>query len=82
MGWTGVTNGELLARAELEFDVLVTADQQLTRQQKLQSRHLAIVVLPTNRVPDVLRFLPNLERVLETLRPGMVVRLPSTDSDS
>ena len=28
MGWTGTKNGELLRRAEVEFDVLVTADQQ------------------------------------------------------
>ena len=35
MGWAGITNGELLARAEQEFDVFVTADQGLPHQQHL-----------------------------------------------
>ena len=30
-GWTGMKNGELLHRAESEFDVWVTAEQQLVR---------------------------------------------------
>ena len=48
MGWTGTKNGELLRRAEAEFDVFVTADQQLRFQQNLSGRALAIIVLPTN----------------------------------
>jgi hypothetical protein len=54
MGWTGITNGALLARADREFDVLVTADRSLRYQQNLAGRRLAVVVLPTNRVPAVI----------------------------
>ena len=75
MGWAGITNGELLARAEREFDVLVTADQRLPRQQHLAGRRLAVVVLPTNRVPDVVRLLPDLERALDTIQPGALIQL-------
>ncbi len=75
MGWAGITNGELLARAEREFDVLVTADQKLPHQQHLAGRRLAVVVLPTNRVPDVVKLLPDLERGLDTVRPGTLVAL-------
>ena len=32
-GWSGLKNGELLARAVARFDVLVTADQNLQHQQ-------------------------------------------------
>ena len=75
MGWAGIANGELLARAEREFDALVTADQKLPRQHHLQGRRLAVVVLPTNQVPEVLKLLPELERVLDTIQPGTVIEL-------
>lgn len=32
MGWAGLDNGELLARAEKGFDVFVTVDRNLTFQ--------------------------------------------------
>ena len=75
MGWAGITNGELLARAEKEFDVFVTADQRLPHQQHLGGRRLAVVVLPTNRVPEVVKLLPDLGRALDTIQPGALVQL-------
>ena len=45
-GWSTLPNGELLARAEEQFDVLVTTDQQLRYQQNIANRKIAIVVLP------------------------------------
>jgi predicted nuclease of predicted toxin-antitoxin system len=38
-------NGELLALAEAEFDVLVTVDTNLRYQQNLAGRKIAIVIL-------------------------------------
>ena len=35
MGWAGLDNGELLARAEKEFDIFITVDHNLTFQQNL-----------------------------------------------
>lgn len=32
MGWAGLDNGELLARAEKEFDIFITVDRNLTFQ--------------------------------------------------
>ena len=75
MGWAGITNGELLARAEQEFDVFVTADQRLPHQQHLGGRHLAVIALPTNRVPEVVKPLADLERALDTIQPGALVQL-------
>lgn len=49
-GWGRLTNGELLKAAEAEkFDVMVTADQNLSYQQNLNDRPLALVVLGTNK---------------------------------
>jgi predicted nuclease of predicted toxin-antitoxin system len=76
MGWAGLRNGELLRRAEEHFDVFVTADQNLLYQQNLSGRTLAILVLPSNQVPLVARFVPVIETLLTTIQPGTVVDVP------
>jgi hypothetical protein len=51
MGWARLTNGDLLNAAEAEnFDVMITADQNLAYQQNLRNRKLALVVLGTNKL--------------------------------
>ncbi|MDQ6626673.1 MAG: hypothetical protein M3Y69_11155, partial [Verrucomicrobiota bacterium] len=45
-GWSELSNGDLLAKAEEQFDVLVTTDKQLRYQQNLTGRRIAIMVLP------------------------------------
>ncbi|MDQ6808321.1 MAG: hypothetical protein M3Z64_02680 [Verrucomicrobiota bacterium] len=45
-GWSELSNGGLLAKAEAQFDVLVTTDKQMRYQQNLSGRRIAIVVLP------------------------------------
>ena len=47
LGWSRLSNGELLAAAESRFDVLVTTDRNLRHQQSLAGRKLAVLVLPT-----------------------------------
>jgi hypothetical protein len=49
-GWRELTNGDLLAAAEIAgFDVRLTADLHLRYQQNLIGRRIAIVALSTNR---------------------------------
>ncbi len=76
MGWTGTKNGELPRRAEEEFDVFVTADQQLRYQQNLSDRKLAIIVIPTNQVRAVISVLPAIENALKSVQPGAVIEIP------
>ena len=76
MGWTGTKNGELLRRAEAEFDVFVTADQQLRYQQNLSGRTLAIIVLPTNQVRTVVALLPEIEEGTKQAQPGTYLEIP------
>ncbi len=76
MGWAGTKNGELLRRAEAEFDVFVTADQQLHYQQNLSGRTLAIIVIPSNRVRTVVSLLPAIEEILKRVQPGMFFKIP------
>ena len=42
-GWSGIRNSELLARAEVAFDLLITADQNIVYQQNLTGRTIAIL---------------------------------------
>ena len=51
MGWSVLSNGELLAQAEIKFDRFVTTDKNLRYQQDLAERKIAIFVLPTTRWP-------------------------------
>lgn len=49
MGWAGKENGELLAAAESNFDVLITVDRNLKYQQSVVGRNIAVVVLVARR---------------------------------
>ena len=45
MGWSGRGNGELLALARDEFDVLVTVDHSIPKQQHMTDADIAVIVL-------------------------------------
>jgi len=75
MGWAELRNGDLIRAAEGRFDVLLTADQNLRYQQNLRGRVLAIVVLPTNRLREVLRYVDDLRCVLAAIKPGDFVEI-------
>ena len=51
LGRAGTANGGVLAQLEGNHDVFVTADKNLRYQQNLVVRRLAIVELPSNRLP-------------------------------
>jgi predicted nuclease of predicted toxin-antitoxin system len=54
MGWRGISNGELLDRAEHEgFELLIVADKNLRHQQNLGKRRIAIFELWTNHRPTI-----------------------------
>jgi len=76
-GWSGLKNGELLARAVARFDVLVTADQNLQHQQNLGKLPVAVVVLAarSNRIEDLRSLLPRLLDLLSSLQPRTLVQI-------
>ncbi|SNS95723.1 hypothetical protein SAMN05421770_103222 [Granulicella rosea] len=54
MGWAGVKNGELLALAEAaQFQVFVTADQNLKYQQNFTGRWIAMIYLTAQTWPMI-----------------------------
>lgn len=72
-GWSEVSNGELLAKAEEQFDVLVTTDKQLRYQQNLSGRRIAIVVLPHASWLKLERHAGKIAAVVLAVRPGSYV---------
>lgn len=64
-GWAELENGELLSQAEAAgFAVLVTTDRNITYQQNLSSRKIAIVVLGKGRWTLIQ---PHVERVVQAV---------------
>ena len=80
MGWSGLTNGQLLRKAADEFDVFVTADRNLSFQQNLASFDLAVIVLEphSTRLVDTMPLMRQVASGLETIRPTEVVRIGPT----
>jgi predicted nuclease of predicted toxin-antitoxin system len=72
MGWTGLRNGVLLARAAGCFDVFLTVDRNLPKQQKLVDLPLAVIVLrcATNDVNDLRKLVSALLVALPTAKKG------------
>ena len=77
IGWAGLKNGKLLARAQEDFDVLITMDGSMASQQNLARLRLAIVALraSSNRLEDTSPLMPKVLKLLPTLKPGKVVRV-------
>lgn len=74
-GWAALSNGELLARAEAMFDVLVTTDANLKHQQNLAGRSIAILVLPTTSWPRLQRMTRRISEGVDALQPGQYLGL-------
>ena len=70
IGWAGVKNGELLRRAEGEFDLFLTADKNLRYQQNLKGRRLAILVLPSNRLKVLRSMTAEIGAAIARIVPG------------
>jgi len=76
-GWKGKKNGELLAAAEGEFDVLLTMDRGIEHQQNLSRFDLAIVrlVAPGNTYEDLAPLMAEVDAAIRRARPGRVLRV-------
>ena len=70
LGWSTLSNGELLAAAEREFDLFVTTDRNLPRQQNLTVRRIAILVLPTTSWPVIREHADIVLREAVAMTPG------------
>jgi len=78
-GWASIKNGELLGRAQVEFDVFITTDRNLMFQQNLPKYDLAVIILAakTNRLQDLLPLVPGILDAIPSVKPGAPLVLQS-----
>ncbi|MBL8228246.1 MAG: hypothetical protein JNL98_07205 [Bryobacterales bacterium] len=70
-GWSGLKNGALLAAAEeAGFDLFITADQELSYQQNLAGRRMAVLVLSTNNWGVVKEHIGAIASAIDAATPG------------
>ncbi len=75
IGWSTLSNGELLDVAERQFDLLVTTDQALRTQQDLSGRKLSILVLPFASWPKLESNAEKIATRIASLRSGEYVEI-------
>jgi predicted nuclease of predicted toxin-antitoxin system len=70
-GWDELENGELLTVAEAAgFEVLVTTDKNLSYQQSLAGRKIAVVVLGQGRWSVIKRYVAMIVAAVSAAAPG------------
>jgi len=74
-GWSGIRNGDLLQRAEAEFDLFITSDQNIRYQQSLLGRRIAILELSTNDIRRIRAAASILDDAVAKIRPNSLERL-------
>ncbi|MGA8764607.1 MAG: DUF5615 family PIN-like protein [Candidatus Sulfotelmatobacter sp.] len=77
-GLAGRKNGELLSLAETAgFQVFLTIDRGIEYEQNLKQRSIAVILIHprSSRLDDLLLHLPEVLRVLPSVRPGQLVRV-------
>ena len=74
-GWGGIKNGQLLALAQEEFDVFLTADRNLSFQQNTPKFQIAVVVIVSGstQLNKILPVMPKVLALLPRLLPGQVI---------
>jgi hypothetical protein len=74
MAWASKKNGQLLSLAQVDFDIFLTSDRNLSHQQNLSTFDIAVVVLvaPSNRIDDLRPLVPRVLEVLPTAKRGAV----------
>lgn len=69
-GWSGLKNGALLTAAEeAGFDLFITADQELSYQQNLTGRKIAVLVLSTNNWGVVKQHVAGITEAIDAATP-------------
>ena len=76
MGWRGISNGELLDRAEAQgFELVIVADKNLRHQQNLRKWRIAILELWTNHRPTLERHLARIRERVQSASSGQYIVL-------
>lgn len=77
LGWSGLTNGELLDRARGRFEAFITMDRNIEHQQRLATLAFGIVLVraPSNRMIHLRPLVPAILTALTSIRAGELRRV-------
>ncbi len=77
LGWSTLTNGQLLQAAQTAgFEVLVTTDRSLRYQQNLTDRRIAVLVLGATSWPRIRAVAGDVANALTRCLPGSHLEVP------
>jgi predicted nuclease of predicted toxin-antitoxin system len=82
MGWLGIKNGELLRRTSVaRFDVFITVDRQLPRQQNLSFLTFRVLVMVAydNRLQTLRKLMPAVLNALQRPYAGQLLIVSQPD---
>jgi hypothetical protein len=74
-GFKGLKNGRLLQAASVQYDVLVTVDQNIQYQQNLKTLVIAVIVLKAKRstYPALKPLMPQVLEILDEIKAGEII---------
>ncbi|MFT5469397.1 MAG: hypothetical protein ACI8UO_004518 [Verrucomicrobiales bacterium] len=72
IGWAGISNGNLLEKAQHTYDVMITMDRGIPYQQQIAKFDLALIGLraKSNRLADTQPLMPKVIALLSSVLPG------------
>ena len=75
IGWRSTKDVPLLAFAQDQFDVFITIDRNLERQQNLAKLKMGIIVVrvPSNEITYYDPLFEKIKEAAETVRPGQIL---------
>ncbi len=70
--WNGIKNGKLLEKAQQDFDILITIDQNMSYQQTIAKFSIALIALKadSNRYQDLIQFVDPTVKIIKNFKPG------------
>ena len=79
-GWKGMRNGELLERAAVAFDAIVTMDRGIEHQQNLRKYTIGVILISarSNRIEDIHPAMLRVNEMLREVQPGHVIHVPAS----
>ena len=72
LGWKGLGNGELLAEASQNFDVLLTMDKRIPLDIDITHYRIGLILVraPSNRIEALRPLVPAILQTLTAVEPG------------
>ncbi|MGH9799788.1 MAG: hypothetical protein ACRD82_05435 [Blastocatellia bacterium] len=72
MSWRRLQNGNLLAQAQMLFDVMISTDSNIEYQQHLPDYDIGLIVLrsKSGKLPELLTLVPDCLQAIEEIQKG------------